>query len=183
MAVSARDDLVREPPALRWGHTLDRRVLGVWLMTGGTMAIAGANTFALLVLLAGTLGHAAGWALLPGPGSRRLAAALVSTPAVWLLISGNAHFIGVLVVPFLGWQLVRQRSAAAWLSGLLPAAAALACGELFGAARAMLPAFALMALSMLPAEAAAIRFDRWGAARSRPRRTPRISRRNPSGAP
>lgn len=162
-------------PVLRWGSHGERTVGGLLLIVGGALAIAGSNTFTLWLLALGTVGHAAGWTIMPGPGLRRLAAALVSTLAVWLLISGNPRFVGVAVVPYLFWLLVTRAPALAGLTALLPASAAVAvallAGPEFFADRGMLPA-----LGMVAAATALAALVTWGIRRA-------LSRRNPSGTP
>jgi hypothetical protein len=93
----------------------------------------------------GTVASVVGWGIQPAAGWRRVVAAAVATPATWLLLTGT-HFLGALVVPYLAWMLVRHRPPLAWLTALLPAAAAVVAPELFPDYDGMLEALALMAV-------------------------------------
>lgn len=130
------------------------------------MAIAGSNTFTLWLLGLGTAAHAAGWAVMPGSGLRRLAAAIVSTLAVWLLISGNPLFVGTAVVPYLSWLHVTARPPLAWATAVIPLGGAIVAGLLFAPLdhRGMLGAIGVMAAAIAVGATA----------------TALLSRRNPS---
>lgn len=116
---------------LRWGDAPTRWWTGGWLLVGGGIAIAGSNTEALWVLAIGTLAHLAGWCVLPAAGWRRTVAAGPATLTMWLLLTGP-RFVFVLVVPYLLWLLVRDRSALAALTAVPVAAVALLVGDAFG---------------------------------------------------
>lgn len=107
---------------LRWGHYVDRYVLGLALMLGGGIGLQGANPRILPLLLAGTVMHATGWAILPARGWRRVLGALVGTAQIWLLLIGPAA-VWTLVLPFLAWLLVRQRPLRSYVAVLFPLAA------------------------------------------------------------
>lgn len=106
---------------LRWGAYLDRYVLGIAFIVGGGLGLQGANPRVLPLLLAGTIMHAAGWAVLPSPGWRRVIAAALGTATIWLLLMGPTA-VGALALPFAGWMLVRQRPWRAWVGILFPIA-------------------------------------------------------------
>jgi hypothetical protein len=158
--------------ALRWGTSRERRAAGLVLLVSGAVAVAGSNTWVLLLLLAGTLAHAAGWAILPGAGWRRILAMSIATPATWLLLSGP-RFAVVAVVGYLGWMLVRERSPLATLTTALPLGVALAAGGAFGGAIVpydrMLPVLAATAGALVAGAWLAAAIDR-GLGRRRSRR-------------
>ena len=86
----------REPTALiplRWGTYRERYLGGLWLIIGGGVAIAGSDTYVLLLLLAGTVAHAVGWCILPSAGWRRLVVVFPSTLAMWLLLPGPQYLV------------------------------------------------------------------------------------------
>jgi len=128
---------------LRWGRHPDRVVLGLALIVAGAVAIAGAFVPVLWLAGLGLVVHVAGWAILPADGWRRIVAAAVSTPATLLLLAGP-RYIGVVVVGYLAWLLVRHRPARAWITVLFPAAGAALIGEMAPPTGGMLPALALM---------------------------------------
>lgn len=138
-------------PPLRWGDVPTRLWMGVWLIVGGGVAIAGSNTEALWVLAIGTLAHAAGWCLLPSAGWRRTVAVAPATLTMWLLLAGP-RFVIVLVAPYLLWLLVRHRSALAALTVVPVAVLALLVGNAFGQDYSrMLAALGIVGLGMVAA--------------------------------
>ncbi|AYF97498.1 hypothetical protein [Protaetiibacter intestinalis] len=142
----------REPTAalpLRFGHAADRLWAGAWLIVGGGLAIAGSNTFSLWVLALGTAATAIGWCVLPSAGWRRVLALGPSMLAMWLLLSGP-RFVIVLVLPYLGWLLVRHRPPLAMLTAVPVAAVALLVGNVFQEDYSrMLPALAIVGVAMV----------------------------------
>ncbi len=101
----------REPASLiplRWGWYRERLALGTALIVSGGIAIAGSNTWSLWLLGLGTTAYLVGWSILPSAGWRRVVVLFPATLAAWLLLTGP-RFIGVLVVPYLAWLLVRHR--------------------------------------------------------------------------
>jgi len=156
----------REPSELiplRWGTYRERHLGGLWLIICGGVAIAGSDTYVLLLLLAGNVAHIAGWCILPSAGWRRLVAVFPSTLAMWLLLPGPQYLV-VLVIPYLGWLLVRHRPALAYLTTIFVLAGAILLGEVFSAYRDMLEAlaiaFAIMVGSAWMANAIAARTRR-----------------------
>ncbi|TPW74699.1 hypothetical protein [Schumannella soli] len=137
---------------LRWGSYRPRLIGGLALIVAGGVAIAGSNTFQLLLLLAGSTAHIVGWGIIPSDGWRRVVAALPATLGCWMALPGP-RYLAVLVLPFAAWLLVRHRPPLAWLTAPLVVIAAigvaLAIGELEsgapGAYRWMLPGTAVMA--------------------------------------
>ena len=102
-----------EPTAsirLRWGTYRGRTWGGLLLIVGGGVAIAGANTFSLWLLYAGVVAHLGGWCIVPSDGWRRVVILAPSTLAMLALL-GGPQWLGVLVIPFIGWLLVRHRPA------------------------------------------------------------------------
>jgi hypothetical protein len=143
---------------LRWGTAPARTVWGGILIVSGAVAIAGSNTYVLLLLLAGLLAHVAGWAVMPADGWRRVVAVVISTPAALLLLTGP-RFIGVLVLPYIGWLLVRDRPLRSYPTLTFVLAAAIIVARLFPDYGGMLPAlgieFAVIAASAWVARAVA----------------------------
>ncbi len=152
---------------LRWGSSWSRAAGGGILIVGGGFAIAGSDTYVLLLLLAGTVAHVAGWCVMPSDGWRRVVAAALSTPAVWLLLTGP-RFIAVLVLPYLAWLIVRHRPARSYPTVIFVLAGAAILPRLFPDYAGMLPAL-LIELAVIGASA-------WVA---RAVATPRNSRRLP----
>jgi len=155
-------------PPLRWGDPASRAIAGGILIISGAIAIAGADTFVLWLLLLGTIVHIAGWCIMPANGWRRVVAVALSTPAVLLLLTGP-RFIGVLVLAYIAWLLVRHRPARSYPTVVFVAAAAVILPRLYGDYDGMLPALgielAVMAASAWFARAIAGR----GGSRSLPR--------------
>jgi hypothetical protein len=158
-------------PPLRWGDPASRAIAGGILIISGAIAVAGADTFVLWLLLLGTVVHVAGWCVMPSSGWRRVVAVALSTPAVLLLLTGP-RFIGVLVLPYIAWLLVRHRPARSYPSLVFVLAAAVILPRLFGDYDGMLPALgielAVMAASAWAARAVAGRRS----SRSLPRDSP-----------
>ncbi|CAN5547636.1 hypothetical protein BH10ACT6_BH10ACT6_14730 [soil metagenome] len=149
-------------PPLRWGDAPSRAVAGGILIISGAIAVAGADTFVLWLLLLGTIVHIAGWCIMPSSGWRRVVAVAVSTPAVLLLLTGP-RFIGVLVLPYVAWLLVRHRPGRSYPTLLFVLAAAVILPRLFPDYSGMLPALcielAVIAASAWVARAVARRGD------------------------
>ncbi|MEP6843829.1 MAG: hypothetical protein ABJA11_09920 [Pseudolysinimonas sp.] len=147
---------------LRWGTAPARIVGGGILIVSGAVAVAGSDTYVLLLLLAGTVAHVAGWCVIPTAGWRRVVAIVISTPAVWLLLTGP-RFIGVLVLPYIGWLLVRHRPLRSYPTVIFVLAAAVIVPKLFPDYSDMLPAlgieFAVMVAAALAARAVATTRD------------------------
>ncbi len=127
---------------LRWGRHGERVVLGLALIVAGAVAVAGSSALWPFLPVLGIVAQVAGWAILPADGWRRIVAAAVSSPLTLLLLAGP-RYLGVLVVSYLAWLLVRHRPMRAWITLLFPAVGA----TIIGAAGpdGMLPALALMA--------------------------------------
>lgn len=154
-----------EALTLRWGCVADRVAMGATLTIAGAIAVAGSTAYVPWLAILGTLAHVGGWLVLPAPGGRRVAAAILSTAAVWMLLIGP-RASAVVAVCFCCWLLVRRRSRLAWLTALLPLAAGVTMGILLPADMAgMLPAIADMAAAVCGAAWLAASID--GAGRSR----------------
>jgi hypothetical protein len=106
---------------LRWGAYVDRYVLGLAMVLGGGIGLQGANPRILPLLLAGTVMHATGWAILPANGWRRVLGALVGTAQIWLLLIGPTA-VWTLVLPYIAWLLVRHRPWRSFVTVLFPLA-------------------------------------------------------------
>ena len=160
----------REPTSLlplRWGTYRGRLAGGLLLVVAGGVAIAGASPYALWLLLFGTLAHVAGWSILPAGGWRRVAAGFPSTLAMWLLLTGP-RFIGVLVLAYISWLLVRSRPLASYPTIVFVLAGALMVGVSFTEYRDMVLALAIEG-AVLVASAFAAQFIHRSTARERPR--------------
>jgi hypothetical protein len=109
----------REPTSfvpLRWGGYRTRYLGGLLLVVGGGVAVAGGGAtspFATALLFLGSTAHVAGWSVLPSAGWRRVWAFLPSTVAMWVLLAGPSA-LWMLVVPYIGWLLVRHRPLASY---------------------------------------------------------------------
>jgi hypothetical protein len=123
---------------LRWGTARSRTAWGGILIVSGAVAIAGSDTYVLLLLLAGLLAHVAGWSVMPADGWRRVVAVVISTPAALLLLTGP-RFIGVLVLPYIGWLLVRHRPLRSYPTVTFVLASAVILPRLFPDYSGMLP--------------------------------------------
>jgi hypothetical protein len=145
-------------PLLRWGDSRSRAIAGGILIISGAIAVAGADTFVLWLLLIGTVVHVAGWCVMPSSGWRRVVAVALSTPAVILLLTGP-RFIGVLVLPYIAWLLVRHRPARSYPTLIFVLAAAVILPRIYDDYDGMLPALgielAVMAASAWAARAVA----------------------------
>ena len=130
------------PLPLRWGTARSRTLWGAILIVSGAVAIAGSDTYVLLLLLAGLLAHVAGWSIVPAEGWRRVVAVIISTPAVLLLLTGP-RFIGVLVLPYIGWLLVRHRPPRSYPTVTFVLAGAVILPRLFSDYSGMLPALGI----------------------------------------
>jgi hypothetical protein len=100
---------------LRWGSYEGRYLAGLLFIVGGSLALQGANPRILYLLLAGTVFHTLGWAILPAQGWRRLVVAAPNIAVTWLLLTGPQS-VWMLAVPFLSWLLVRQRPPRSYLT-------------------------------------------------------------------
>lgn len=164
----------REPTAslpLRWGTWAGRSWGGLWLLTGGGVAIAGSNVPALWLAALGIGAHVVGWGILPAAGWRRVVALVPSLVSMIALLAGPAY-LPVLVIPFLGWLLVRHRPLRVAPMGAFVIASGIVIGRLNEGYQGMFTA-TLVSLGVLAGAA-------WGAravhaASARPRRTLRRS--------
>lgn len=98
---------------LRWGGYRTRLLGGAGLIVAGGVAVAGGSPIVNWLLAGGTIAHVAGWAILPSAGWRRVIAMGPSTIAMWALLAGPT-WLAVLVIPYLGWLLVRHRPLAGY---------------------------------------------------------------------
>jgi hypothetical protein len=117
-------------PDLRWGTTRERLVLGFALILGGGLGLQGASPYILWLLLAGTIAHAGGWAILPSDGWRRIVAGIASSVVIWLMLTGPQS-LWLLTASLAGWLLVRRRPWRAWLVLVLPLGAGILLANLF----------------------------------------------------
>ena len=127
---------------LRWGSHPSRVVGGAILIISGAVAAAGSDTFALWLLAAGVLAHVVGWCVMPSNGWRRVVAVTISTPAVVLLLTGP-KFIGLLVLPYVAWLLVRHRPARSYPTVTFVVAGAVILPRVYTDYNGMLPALGI----------------------------------------
>lgn len=127
---------------LRWGSYASRVLGGGILIISGAVAVAGSDTFVLWLLLAGVVAHVAGWCIMPSDGWRRVVAVTISTPAVVLLLTGP-RFIGVLVLPYIAWLLVRHRPARSYPTVTFVLAGAVILPRVYSDYDGMLPALGI----------------------------------------
>jgi len=140
----------REPTselALRWGAPRTRTLGGLLLIVGGGLAVAGgspASAFTNFLLAAGSAAHVVGWSVLPSAGWRRVVAIGPSTFAMWFLLTGPG-WLGILLLPYLAWMLVRHRPLAAYPTAIFVFAAAVFAGRAYGEEYSgMLPALGIV---------------------------------------
>ena len=173
----------REPTSLlrlRWGGYRARLCGGLLLIVGGGMAIAGGSAtspFAAALLFLGSAAHIVGWSVLPAAGWRRIWALIPSTFAMWFLLTGPG-WLAILVLPYLGWLLVRHRPLAGYPTLLFVLAGAVMVARLFPSYGAMLPALGIMA-GVLVLSALAARAVHVAQARVRRGRKPSVSQVRP----
>jgi hypothetical protein len=177
----------REPTTnlrLRWGGYRTRMLGGVLLIVAGGLAVAGgaaSSPFAHFLLYAGSIAHIAGWSVLPSAGWRRVWALVPSTTVMWALLAGPG-WLWILVLPYLGWLLVRHRPLAAYPTLLFVIAGAVLVAPLFPSYDLMLPALGTMATIMV-LSALAARAVHIAQARGRDVRRRRKLRNSSASAP
>ena len=131
---------------LRWGSYRPRLLGGLLLIVAGGIAIAGgsaASPFAQFLLAAGSAAHVTGWAVLPSRGWRRVWALIPSTFAMWFLLTGPG-WLSILLLPYLGWLLVRHRPIAAYATAIFVLAATTMVARPFSEYSGMLPALGIV---------------------------------------
>ncbi|MEO6533522.1 MAG: hypothetical protein ABIO06_08095 [Pseudolysinimonas sp.] len=127
---------------LRWGTAPARTVGGGTLIVSGAVAVAGWDNFVPLLMLAGLIAHVIGWSVMPTDGWRRVVAIVISTPAALALLTGP-RFVGVLVLPYIGWLLVRDRPVRSYPTVTFVLAGAVVVARLFPDYSGMLPALGI----------------------------------------
>ena len=136
---------------LRWGAYRSRLLGGLLLIVSGGLAIAGGSAyspFAQFLLAAGTVAHVTGWSVLPSAGWRRVWALVPSTLAMWFLLTGPG-WLSILLLPYVGWLLVRHRPVSAYLTAIFVLAAATMVARPFPEYSGMLPALGIVAAVMV----------------------------------
>ncbi|NEM92213.1 hypothetical protein [Galbitalea soli] len=156
----------REPTSLlplRWGSYRGRYLGGLLFIIAGYVLLDGSNTYTVPFLLLGTVLNVTGWLVLPAVGARRLAIVGPALVFQWILLTGPQSVV-VMVVPFLGWLLVRQRPALSYLSALLVVAVGIACANVFTTSQGEAASYGITAASVV----AAAWLGRWIATRRPP---------------
>jgi hypothetical protein len=128
--------------ALTWGTYLDRYVIGLVLIIGGSIHLLGANTWTLPILVTGAVAALVGWAILPSKGSRRIVAVGPGMIASLALLTGPLS-IWVLALSFVSWMLVRHRPARSYLVVVFPIATGVILPQYFSDFSGMLPALGI----------------------------------------
>jgi hypothetical protein len=123
----------REPTSLlplRWGSYRWRYVAAVALLFAGGLLMQASSVYAGFFLTIGGAAHLAGWWIVPGRGWPRFWMSLPSVGIMVLLLTGGYAFVA-LVVPLLGWLLVRRRPALSYLAIVVPIVSGILLGQLF----------------------------------------------------
>ncbi|MCU1514894.1 MAG: hypothetical protein JWO10_1984 [Microbacteriaceae bacterium] len=115
---------------LRWGSYRGRYLAAIALVFGGALILQATSVYANYFLPVGVAAGAAGWAILPASGLRRIA---VVAPASFFVASPlvGSGWAMLLVVPLIAWLFVRQRPMLSWLVALLPLASGFVLAQLF----------------------------------------------------
>ncbi len=156
--------------ALRWGSWTGRSWGGLILIVGGGAAIAGTTASTAWLAAAGIAAHVIGWSVMPARGWRRLVVVAPSTSAMVLLLSGPTY-LAVLVIPFLGWLLVRHRPLRVWPMAAFVLAAGFVLARVYPEYSGMLPALGIAAGILVGAAWAARAVHAATTRPVRPRRT------------
>lgn len=138
----------REPTLalpLRWGTHGRRSLAGLALIVAGAIGLQAATPHILYFLLAGTVAHSAGWAIMPSRGWRRVAVAMPCVAVIWVLLTGPQS-VWALAIPYLAWLLVRHRPLRSYVTVVFVIAAGVALPQFFAEYQDMLPALASMAV-------------------------------------
>jgi hypothetical protein len=170
MAEAWREPTRRIP--LRWGTWSGRSWGGLSLVIGGGAAIAGssaANPYTLFLAAAGIAAHLIGWSVLPAKGWRRVVIMAPSLIAMASLLAGPAY-LTMLVVPLLGWLLLRARPLRVWPMAAFVVAAGVVLRQVFPDYTGMLTA---SGIALFVAVGCAWAARAVHAASTRPRRTSR----------
>ncbi len=115
---------------LRWGTYEDRYLGGLLFIIAGLVILPATNTYTVIFLLVGTAAHTTGWFVLPSTGARRIWAFWPSLLATWFLLVGP-QILAVMVLPLLGWLLVRQRPLRSYVVLVFPVAVGVALANTF----------------------------------------------------
>ena len=143
----------REPTRripLRWGTYRGRYLAGLAYICGGMVLLAGSNTYAVTFLLIGTVAHVAGWFILPAVGARRVWVAWPSLICVWLLLTGP-QILFAMVLPLLGWLVVRERPARSYVVLVIPVVTGILLANAFHTSQDEPVAFAIEVVSVFAA--------------------------------
>jgi len=164
---------------LRWGAYRTRLIGGLLLIVAGGIAIAGGSAsspFAQFLLAAGSAAHVIGWSVLPSAGWRRIWALIPSTLAMWFLLTGPG-WLWILLLPYLGWLLVRHRPISAYPTAIFVLAAATMVARPFTEYSGMLPALGIVCAVMVISAwvARAVHVAQVRVRRRRPRLSPNPS--------
>lgn len=140
---------------LRWGRYEDRYLWGLILLIAGAVGLQASNTYTNFFLLQGATVYVIGWSILPSRGWRRILIVAPATGQLWLLLTGPLS-VWTLVIPYLGWLLVRHRPLRSYLTVVFPIFSAVILPNFFVEYSGMLPTLAI-SLAVLVASAWAAR--------------------------
>lgn len=132
---------------LRWGTYRGRYLAGLLFIVSGSLALQGANPHILYLLLAGTVFHTVGWAIMPSQGWRRLVVVAPNIAVTWLLLTGPQS-VWMLAVPYLSWLLVRQRPLRSYITLLFVLCASIITVQLLHEYAAMPLALAVSGVAL-----------------------------------
>jgi hypothetical protein len=109
-------DISRDAP-LRWGSRRTRYLGGLALVFSGAVAIQGGNSYALFLIVHGSVGFIAGWIALPASGLRRGLLLLPAYLAAAAMIAGP-QMTPLAVVILAAWLVLWRRRALSYLAVL-----------------------------------------------------------------
>jgi hypothetical protein len=102
---------------LRFGTYRGRYLVGLALIVSGAVAIQGGNSFALFLIVQGSVAFIAGWAVLPATGARRMWVIAPAYVAAFLQLAGPQYAPGTVLL-LLAWFVVRQRGRTSYLAAI-----------------------------------------------------------------
>jgi hypothetical protein len=121
--------IVRDLP-VRWGSQTTRYLGGLALLFSGAIAIQGGNSYALFLIVHGSVAFIAGWIVLPAGGLRRGLLLLPAFVAAVALIAGP-QMTPAAVVLLLAWLVLWRRRALSYLAVIPLAAVTVAMTGMF----------------------------------------------------
>jgi hypothetical protein len=108
---------VTESIPLRFGTYRGRYLVGLALIASGAVAIQGGNSYALFLIVQGSVAFLAGWAVLPATGARRMWVVAPAYVVAFLQLAGP-QYAPATVGLLLAWFVVRERSRRSYLAAV-----------------------------------------------------------------